>query len=279
MTQVAVLGAGRMGTAMARRLASQGHAVVVWDRTPDKAGSVGVGDVCETPAEATRRSELVISMLTNADAVRAVYLGSNGVAEASAGRLVVNSSTSGPWVLPELRTQIERAGGRLLDAPVLGAPPAVESGSLTILLGGDEADARRAESTLEALGHVRYVGPLGTASQLKLIANSLLATIMAAGAELVEAGSALGIDEGRVLSVLAGLAPALGARQRQLLERAVDPPLFTVSDLVKDLDMSLAQAHAAGAAMPETALARELFGKAAREHAGSDIAAIRSIFD
>src|SRR2546428_7430196 len=96
MTKVAVLGTGRMGGAIARRLAASGFDLTVWDRTTAKAQALNVGRVAQSPAEAIRGADLAISSLTNAAAVRDVYLGPGGAFESSAGNLFVEMSTAGP---------------------------------------------------------------------------------------------------------------------------------------------------------------------------------------
>jgi 3-hydroxyisobutyrate dehydrogenase-like beta-hydroxyacid dehydrogenase len=130
MTTVAVLGTGKMGGAMARRLAASGLQVVLWNRTRDKAEQLHLGRVAATPAEATRDAEVVISSLTNDAAVRDVYLGDNGVLRSAADKLLIDASTAGPLVSEELGRDAQANGARLLEAPVIGSVPAVESGKL-----------------------------------------------------------------------------------------------------------------------------------------------------
>jgi 3-hydroxyisobutyrate dehydrogenase len=176
MATVAILGTGRMGGAMARRLAASGFEVVLWNRTSDKAEQLHLGRVAATPAEAARDAEIVISSLTNDAAVRDVYLGDNGVLRSAAGKLLIEASTAGPDIADELGQDAQGQGARFLEAPVIGSVPAVESGKLLILASGDHADFEQARSVLEHPGKVRYVGTRGNAPRLKLIANSMLIT-------------------------------------------------------------------------------------------------------
>ena len=103
-------------------------------------------------------------------------------------------------------------------APVVGSVPAVESGKLLILAGGDRDDVERARPVLEHLGEVRYVGARANAQRLKLIANSMLGITTAAAAELLAAGDAAGLERKQVFSILLRFAPGLGARERGFLE-------------------------------------------------------------
>ena len=194
MTTVAILGTGKMGGAMARRLAGSGFDVTLWNRTPTKAQELHVGRVVGTPAEAARDADVVISSLTNDAAVRDVYLGENGVLRDGAGKLLIDTSTAGPHIAEELGREAEAKGARLLDAPVVGSVPAVENGKLLILAGGDRADLEQARPVLEKLGDVVYVGERGNAQRLKLIANSMLGITSAAAVELLAAGRSVGLD-------------------------------------------------------------------------------------
>ncbi len=278
MARVAVLGAGRMGGAIAKRLTGSGHTVVLWDRHRSKAESLKIGEVASTPPEAASQADLVISIVTNAQAVEAIYRGQDGTPgalDAGRGRLFANSSTSGPWLLPGLEASASAAGAQLVDAPILGSPGQVESGAATVLLGGERGPVERAGEIMGALGTVQVVGALGSASQLKLISNSMFGAIIAMAGELLEAGETIGLDREVLFTTLAHYAPALNARRAEFMEGRLDPPQFTPADLVKDLDMALQQAHQADVALPITALTRELFGQLKRTSPGLDIAAIR----
>src|ERR1700674_735336 len=110
--QVAILGTGKMGGAMARRLASTGHDVALWNRTRRRAEALGVGTVAATPADAAANAEVVLSILTDAKAVRAAYLGEDGAVRAAHGQVFVEMSTAGPDIAKELAPLIERAGAQ-----------------------------------------------------------------------------------------------------------------------------------------------------------------------
>src|SRR5438094_10559061 len=119
MTTVAVLGTGRMGAAIARRLAASGFDLTLWDRTNAKAQALNAGRVAPTPAEAIRDADIVISSLTNAAAVRDVYLGPDGAFGTSDGILFVEMSTAGPESIEHLSQEARTRGLRLLEAPIL----------------------------------------------------------------------------------------------------------------------------------------------------------------
>ncbi|HEY8755505.1 MAG TPA: NAD(P)-dependent oxidoreductase [Candidatus Dormibacteraeota bacterium] len=274
MTVVAILGTGKMGGAMARRLAASGFDLTLWNRTPDKAEHLHVGRVAATPAEAARDADVVITSLTNDAAVRSVYLGEAGVLSSAAGKLLIDTSTAGPQVADELGREARARGARLLEAPVVGSVPAVESGKLLILAGGSRADLEQARPVLEHLGEVLHVGELGSAQRLKLIANSMLGITSAAAAELLDAGTAAGLDRGQVFSILARFAPGLKVRERGFLHDQHAPPMFAVRDLVKDLDLALQVFGEEDVATPLTRQARERYANTMRESADLDISAV-----
>ena len=149
--RVAILGTGKMGGAMARRLKSAGHELTLWNRTRARAGALGVGMVVGTPAEAAENAEVVVSMLTDADAVRATYLGENGAAKEARDQVFVEMSTAGPDVAKELAPVIERAGAYFVEAPVLGSIGAAESGTLVVFAAGHKAAIDRARPVLQSL--------------------------------------------------------------------------------------------------------------------------------
>lgn len=279
MTTVAVLGTGKMGGAMARRLAAAGFDLTLWNRTPSRAQELGIGRVAATPADAARDVEVVLSSLTNDAAVRDVYLGDDGVLRTAAGKLIIDASTVGPRVAEELGREAQAKGSRFLEAPVVGSVPAVESGKLLILVAGDRTDVEHARPVLGQLGEITYAGAWGNAQRLKLIANSMLGITSAAAAELLAAGTAAGLDGGQVFSILTRFAPGLAARERGFLHDRHTPTMFAVRDLVKDLDLSLETYGGAGRRMPLTRQARELFAATMQQSPDLDISAIAGLRD
>lgn len=276
MTRVAVLGSGKMGGAIARRLKNGGFQVSVWDRTKSKAEALGVGTVADSPADATRNADVVISMVTGPQAVRDVYFGENGVFQASASKTIVDMSTTGPGTAQELGKAAETNGARLIEAPVIGSTPAVNSGSLFILAGAALADDVEAvRPVLEQLGEVHYVGDLGSAAALKLIANSFLGIVSTGAAELMAAGTAHGLNPEEVLTVLTRIWPGLRLREAGFVKHVHEPAMFAMRDLLKDLDLALALYRSAGAsAVPLTSLTRELVAGVESKAPDLDISAI-----
>lgn len=276
--KVAILGTGKMGAAMARRLHQQGFELRLWNRTRSRAEQLAIGQVFDTPARAVDGADLAISMLTDSSAVRLTYLGENGAAQATGAPIYVDSSTVDPVTHEQVAQALAQRGSSFIEAPVIGSVPAVESGKLLILVGGDEFTLERIRRVLEVLGEVRYVGPLGNAARLKLIANSMLAITSAAAGELYNAGLRAGLDRQRVWEILTRFAPYLDARRAGYLEGRYDPVMFRLADLVKDLRLAQELYREVGIDTPLTETTRELFQRAATEHGEQDLAAIAELW-
>jgi 3-hydroxyisobutyrate dehydrogenase len=277
--RVGILGTGKMGGAMARRLNGAGHELTLWNRTPERAQALGVGKVATTPAEAVASADVVISMLTDADAVRAAYLGQAGAIAAAQRQVFVEMSTAGPDVAKEIAPAIERAGAQFVEAPVLGSVGAVEAGTLIVLASGGEAAIERARPVLEALGEVRRLGEVGSSAKLKLVANSMIAGVSALAAELLAAGTAAGLSAEDVFSVLSRVAPVLNARKTGFVEHRYEPVTFALRDALKDVRMATELYERVGAQAPLTGKVKELYERAASTVGDLDMSAIATVYD
>jgi len=268
-----------MGGAMARRLEAEGHELTLWNRTRERAEALRVGRVAATPAEAAASADIVISMLTDADAVRATYLGENGVLKAARGQVFIEMSTAGPDVAKELAPLIERAGAQFVEAPVLGSVGAVESGNLIVLAAGREEAIERARPVLQALGEVRRVGDIGSAASLKLVANSMLASVSALAAELLAAGASVGLNREEVFWVIARIAPVLNQRKAGFVEHRYEPVTFALRDAVKDVRLALDLFERNGSTTPLTAATKGLYERAAQVAGYLDMSAISTLYE
>jgi 3-hydroxyisobutyrate dehydrogenase-like beta-hydroxyacid dehydrogenase len=272
--RIAILGTGKMGSAIAGQLTDGGFELSLWNRTRERADALGVGTVHDTPAAAVRGVDLVISSLTGPEAVRSAYLGPDGAVGEGAEKLFIEMSTAGPELLPSLAADVAAHGGRLVDAPILGAPPVLRAGQAAILIGGDDLDVGRATAVLSTLGTVRHVGPLGSGARLKLIANSMLADIVLAAAELQVAGERAGLQQADVFWVLERMAPLLAARRTGIVENRHEPALFALRDLRKDLGLAVGLFAQSGVQSPLTVEAGRLVDAAASTYGDLDISAV-----
>jgi 3-hydroxyisobutyrate dehydrogenase len=226
--QVAFLGLGRMGAAMAQHVLDAHHDLQVWNRTPAKAAElVAAGAVAAgSPAEAARGADVVIAMLAHPDAVREVLLGPDGVADGAAqGTLVIDASTIGPQAAQEIGAELEKRGLRYLDAPVLGSIQPARDGTLAVFAGGSEADYADAEPLLRLWGdaakvrRVGGVGGVGSASAVKLVINLTIGVATAGVGEALRLACDLGVDRHVALDALAaGPLGATVATKRTMLE-------------------------------------------------------------
>ena len=238
-----------MGGRVARRMLGAGYPVTVWNRSPGRAEALAdLGAVAaSTPAEAAAQAEVLITMVSGPEALRAVTEGCAGVA-AGAHRLltVIEMSTAGPAAVARLAAALP-AGAGLVDAPVLGSLREAEAGTLTIFAGGPAWRVDRARPVLSVLGTVIHAGPLGCGAAAKLVANmSLFATLAAAG-EAIAFGTALGLAP-EVLAEVLAVTPLAeqAARRRQVIEAGAYPRRFALSLARKDAGLISQAAAAAG---------------------------------
>ena len=244
MSTVGFVGLGAMGSRMARRLVDAGHDVAVWNRSADKTRElVDAGATAAASPAAATRSELVIVMVSDPQALEAVTDAPDGVVSGVGERtIVVNMSTVGPAAVRRLAEQLP-AGTALLDAPVLGSLPEAESGSLTIFVGGDEGEVEQAASVLGVLGTPLHVGGIGAGSAAKLVANFTLFGVLGVLGESLAAADALGLDGETAFEVLAATPVAAQAeRRRPAIEAGEFPPRFALSLARKDAELLAAAA-------------------------------------
>jgi 3-hydroxyisobutyrate dehydrogenase-like beta-hydroxyacid dehydrogenase len=268
-----------MGGAMARRLDSAGHELVLWNRTRERAEQLGIGTVVSTPAEAAKDAEIVISMLTDADAVRAAYFGDAGAVKSAQRQVFVEMSTAGPDVGQVVAPAIEGAGAQFVEAPVMGSVGAVEAGTLVVLAAGSKGAVDRALPVLETLGQVRRVGELGSAARLKLVANSMTAGVSALAAELQSAGTAAGLNPDDVFFAITRIAPGLSARKAGFVEHSYEPVTFALRDALKDVRLATDLYARSGSMTPLTSTVKELYERAAKSAGRLDISAIATVYD
>lgn len=263
-----------MGTEMAVRLVEKGHELTVWNRSgvPDRVRDAGVRPAA-TPADAARGAATVITMLTDETAVSEVLLGPDGAASSVGPEAVlVDMSTVGPDAVGRIRERLP-AGVRFVDAPVQGSTPKARSGELVIFASGAAADVDRCRPVLDTLGAVRFVGPLGAGSALKLVVNLVLGTSVVVIGEALQLADARGLDQAAVLDALAGTAVGpLVPRIRGRLADPHAPTQFPIRLAAKDLRLV-----AAAGGRPDAAVDGAARTLAAAVEAGLDDADISDV--
>ena len=271
-----------MGSRMAAQLARAGFALTVYNRTArtarDWAAEHGA-QVAETPAQLASTSEIVVTMVVDAAAVRDVLLGADGVAAgARAGLLCVDMSTIGPAATVAIGADLAPAGVALVDAPVTGSAPRAADGTLTIMAGGGDADFARARPLLEAMGElIVHAGALGQGQAVKIINNAVAAANTVAVAEALIAADSEGVDLDALVAVMRA-----GSGASTMLELKAGPmrahdfaPLFKLEHMLKDVRLCLEAASAAGVPFQSAREAGELLAEAAAAGLGElDFAAV-----
>lgn len=279
---VAVVGTGRMGSAMVGRLRSAGHRVVAYNRTRQRAEATGA-EVADTPRAAASGAELVVVSLADDAAVEAAYGGDDGLlAGLAEGAVVVETSTVAPETVRGLAPAVRERCAALLDAPVSGSVPVVERGELTFLVGGDEGALERARPVFEALGkRVFHLGEIGAGAVMKLATNSIVHALNQALAEALVLAERAGVDRSAAYEVFASSAVAAPyvLYKREAFEHPEAAPVaFRLELVAKDLALIEALARSTGARMEQSATNRRMVAEAVAAGLGEhDLSAIAEL--
>jgi len=264
--RVTMLGLGAMGARMAKCAVDAGHEVTVWNRTAERAASLveAGAKLAESPREAVDAAEIVLSIVSDDDAARAVWLdATSGAVDALAGGAVAieSSTTTVAWI-GELRAAVEARGAHLLDAPVVGSRPHAESGQLLFLAGGDDAIVERARPVFEALGRgVVHAGPSGRGTLLKLVNNAHFLLQMATAAELHAMLERSGLEPQAARELVEQLpvaGPIARLAEEQIAGRRFEV-LFSVDLCEKDLRYAVETARSVGGELPLVEACRALY--------------------
>jgi 3-hydroxyisobutyrate dehydrogenase len=252
------IGLGNMGSRIAQRLLAHGHKLVVFDRNRTKAealvpnGAVPVNDIVEL----ARSADVILSCLTNDEAVQSVYADPEGaLAGARPGTVVLEMSTVSPETSRDLHQQAARVGVDVMDVAISGSTPAAEQGTLTLLAGGNAELFYAAQPIFDAIARQYFhLGPSGAGTTMKLVVNTLLGVGMQAIAEAVVLGESAGLNRKLLLDVLSKTAVVAPAHVGKLarIERNDYSPQFPLSLLNKDFQLILRTAARANVPMPAT---------------------------
>jgi 3-hydroxyisobutyrate dehydrogenase len=278
--QIGVAGLGKMGAAIARRLKEVGHDVAVWNRSPDKAKPLAEAGatVAKTPRELAERSEIVISMLTDAAAIDAVYHGADGLLSGDVkGKLFIEMSTVRPETQVALAAKVRAKGAAMVDCPVGGSTGPALTGKLIGLMGGEPPDAARAKPVLDQLcRRLEHCGPVGAGARMKLTINMPLMIYWQALGEALAICGPLGLDPARVMDLLAdtsGGPNVLKVRgpvvAKALKGEDTGAVTFDLASAVKDLRTMLAEGQSTGVDLPVVAATLACFEEAERSGLGT----------
>jgi 3-hydroxyisobutyrate dehydrogenase/2-hydroxy-3-oxopropionate reductase len=281
--RVAVVGTGRMGAAMAGRLAAAGADLTLWNRTTERAellaGSLSAG-VAASAREAAQTVDVLVVSLADDAAVRAAYEGENGLAAGvHDGVTVLDTSTIDPETVRALAPLVARHGGALLDSPVSGSVSTAQQGTLTFMVGGSAEALDRVADVLQVLGSKAFhMGGTGTGATMKLVVNAVLLGLNQALAEGLTMADLAGVDRRKAYDVLeAGAvgAPFVHYKRDAFLRPDETPVAFALALVTKDLRLAEALAQRVGARVDQLQTNRRMAEEAvALGHGDRDLSAI-----
>jgi 3-hydroxyisobutyrate dehydrogenase-like beta-hydroxyacid dehydrogenase len=283
---IAIVGVGLLGSAVAGRLLQAGFQVSGYDTRPEQVRALAAQGLraAGSIAEAVQGAEAVFTILPTLDSAEAVMSGPGGLAQTAArGTVILQMSTLSPELVQRLAQAAEAHGLPFLDTPMSGTSGMVARGDCTVLVGGDEALMQRCLPVLSALGtQTIHMGPVGAAALAKLVTNLVMALNTAA------------LAEGLVLAAKGGLAPAAmlallrttAASSRMLeirgpmMESGQYPAQMKLELFLKDLRLMLEAGRRLGVALPLTETGQRLYQAAAEAgHAAEDLAVIKTALE
>jgi len=250
---VGLIGLGSMGTAMAERLLDAGYELLVFNRTPEKAGALAErgAAVAKTAAELVEQVDVVLTSLANDEAFEDVA--ASVVAAARPGTVFVDMSTVSPAVSARVATLAETASVRYLRAPVSGNPTVVRAGNLSFIVSGEQETLVHVEPVLRAIGPtIHHVGDAEQARVVKLAMNLMIAGLAQLMSEALVLGEAAGVSRASLLEVMGNSAvgaPFVKYKTEPLL-RDDFSATFTTALMEKDVDLVLAVAEEVGVELP-----------------------------
>ncbi|WP_181701605.1 NAD(P)-dependent oxidoreductase [Chthonobacter albigriseus] len=263
LPRIAFLGTGLMGDPMSRRLLKAGYPLAAWNRTRDKAEALAAAGaaVADSPADAVRDADVVITMLTRGDTVADVLFAQGAAAAMRPGTVVIDMSSIRPDEARDHADRLKAMGIDHLDAPVSGGTVGAAEGTLSIMAGGDPDLFERLRPVFTAMGRPTLIGPSGSGQIAKLANQAIVATTIGAVAEALVFAERAGADPAKVRDALrGGFADSriLDLHGGRMIARTFQPGGRTSSQ-IKDLENAAAAAASVGADMPFATLAMGLF--------------------
>ena len=279
-----------MGTAIAGRLIKLGYSVTVWNRTPAKVATLAAAGakVTATAAQLAEACDVVLTILTNAAAVDAVYNGISGLLAGNVkGRLFLEMSTVAPHTQHALSVRVQAKGASMLDCPVGGTVGPAGEGTLYAFIGGDAADVERARPLLEQMcRRIEHLGPVGAGATLKLAANLTTQVWWQTFGEALALCKPLNLPPERLMNIFLDTsgAPAVLKHRHPDIAAALSgndlkPAGFDIESVRKDMQTMLVAAAAQGCKLPLTERVVQVLDQAVREgHGATDCSAIPALW-
>ena len=287
--QIGIAGLGRMGAAIAARLIEVGHGLTVWNRSPERVKPLEAAGaaLARSPGELAEKVETVVTILTDAAAIEAVYAGASGLLSGSvAGKLFIDMSTVRPQTEVDLAGRVRAKGAGFVECPVGGTVGPARQGKLIGLMGAEDDDAARAKPILEQLcRRLEHVGPVGTGALMKLAINLPLLVYWQALGEALALSRSVGIDPSRLMDLFADTSGGTnvikmrGPAVATMLKGGDPGPVgFPVDGGLKDLRTMLAEGQARGLELPLVERTLACFERASRDGWGGRDAASMPVY-
>lgn len=272
--RVGVAGLGLMGSGIATRLVNTEHVVSVYNRSSAKTKQFSKSAaVASSPKELADNCDLVIGVVTDFEANKEVLLGKGGIVESgNRGLIVADASTISPLQSEHCAQELRKVGIEMLGMPVMGGPGAAETGELVPIVAGNRQAFEKARQVIEKLGRTFYVGERdGSANAIKLALNLNIALVASAVSEGITLVRGSGIDPSIFVQVLNStyFKTGLSEKKGPKMVKNDFSPTFHLKHMLKDLDLAMGTAQAAGITLPQTALAQQIF-RAANNSGFSD---------
>ena len=265
MKKIGFIGTGVMGSSMIKHLLKAGYAVHVHNRTKSRADAVIAEGAkwCETPAEVTAQSDVVITIVGYPTDVEETYFGENGIfSQANDGHILIDMTTSTPTLAEKIYAYGKERGIQTLDAPVSGGDKGAQNGTLTTMVGGDEETFAIAEEVLSVFSSkVMLQGPAGSGQHTKMANQIMIAGTMTGMTELLVYSKAASLDLERVIEQV-GSGSAANWSLTNYAPRILKEDFtagFFVKHFVKDLKIALDEADKMGIDLPATKQAALLY--------------------
>ncbi len=279
--RIGFIGLGIMGRRMARNLLEDGHELVVYNRTPQKADALtAAGAVrADTPSAAARNVDVLVTMLATPAVIQTLALEEDGfLAAMPRGSRWLDCSTVHPGFVRWMAGLAGAHGVHLIDAPVAGTNGPAAAGELVFLAGGRKADIDYCRPLFDCMGRkVVHLGGVGQGAAMKMVFNLMLGSAMTAYAEALVLGEALGLSRGTLAEVLTEApvsAPFLKAKQA-LIDRDDFEAHFPLRWMRKDLHLASQSAYEQGVATPGLNVVKEIYALAEKAGLGKqDFAAV-----
>jgi 3-hydroxyisobutyrate dehydrogenase len=270
-----------MGSGMARRVLGAGFPLTVYNRNNEKAVPLGAAGavIARSPREAAKDAQIILSMLADDSAARAVWMGEQGaLAGAACGTTLIESSTISVQWVRELAAAAKQKGCELLDSPVTGSKVQANAGELVFLVGGDAQALEKARPVLESMSKsITHLGPTGSGALMKLINNFVCGVQVASFAEALAWLERAGMDVEKALPVMTNGAPGsplVKAMSQRMTARDYTPN-FLLKLLAKDLNYAVKESKSHLDKLTTASTALELLNNAIAQGLGEkDMSAV-----